>query len=122
MLWSLSPHAARRRCPGLSGARRGVLWAMTGRGSDPFHLVRSAPALGPAAAHPTTSLLVNIGGRIALRVGDAQRRAVTDGGVWNTFGNLFSRNRGRISCFWLQAPSQITAVGHATEGERPARY
>lgn len=81
--------------------------AMTGRLSLPSTFLRRRPGHAPASWRDAASLISNIGGRLARS--RAGRVGLRDGGVWTTFGNWFSRNRGRISFFLFQTPSPILA-------------
>ena len=82
--------------------------AMTGRGSHHSTQLRQRPDHVRAGWRDATSLLADIGERLARIIAPAC--GLRDGGVWTTFGNWFSRNRGRISFFLIQTPSPVARV------------
>ena len=92
---------------------------MTGRGSHHSTYLRQWLDHVPAGWRDATSLLTNIGGRLARFV--AHAFGLRDGGVWTTFGNWFSRNRGRISFFLIQTPSPVARVALIPAARRRAR-
>ena len=92
--------------------------AMTGRRSHHSTQLRQRPGYVRAGWRDATSLLTNIGGRLARL--STHAFGPRDGGVWTTFGNWFSRNRGRISFFLIQTPSPIARVAVIPVARRPA--
>jgi hypothetical protein len=75
--------------------------------SSKFAFLRQAKAFRlPGRA--TTPRLRGFGGWMRGVMCASRAAAVRNGGVW-TFGNWFSRNRGRISFFKSRTPSPILA-------------
>lgn len=92
---------------------------MTGRGSHHSTQLRRRPGYALAAWRDAASLPADIGGRLARLC--AHAFGLRDGGVWTTFGNWFSRNRGRISLFLIQTPSPVMRVAVIPTARRRLR-
>lgn len=89
------------------------------RGPHRFQILRRLAGLGLAVRRFLTPRIQNIGSQFARIAIAARRLAITEGGVWNSFGTGFRVTEGASPFFQLQMPSRIPAV--ARRGVRPAR-